>query len=382
MAITPFAIPYSESDVADLRMRLANTKWPPSPPGAAAEYGFPLGLLREICAYWGDRFDWKKQVNRLSTFEHFRYFDGECGIHFLHQRGRGPAPLPIILTHGWPGSFVEMLRLIPLLTDPSSYGGDPRDAFHVVVPSLPGYGFSDVPTKPGVNVFRIAEMWTELMCELGYPRFAAQGGDIGAGVTSALGLRHSDHLIGIHLNFIPGSYQPFLTNPIDMDETEKTFHADVGHWREQHGAYSHIQRTQPQTAAYGLTDSPVALAAWIVEKFQNWSDCGGDVRSRFTFDELLTNVSLYWMTDTIASSFWLYLEGAKAPMQFGPSDRIQVPCAVAQFPKELIFPPRAWVERGYNVHQWTNMPRGGHFAAWEEPDLLAEDIRSFFRNLR
>jgi microsomal epoxide hydrolase len=220
------------------------------------------------------------------------------------------------------------------------------------------------------------------MRELGYDRFAAQGGDLGAGVSTALGLRHPERVIGIHLNYIPGSYQPYLPPDAKLAPEEQEFVREKTRWFEQNGAYAHIQRTHPQTAAYGLNDSPAALAAWIVEKFRDWSDCDGDLYGRFTRDELLANVTLYWMTETIHSSFRLYWEGAQAPMQFREGDFVSAPCAIARFPKEAPFPPREWVERGYNVQRWTEMPRGGHFAANEEPQLLADDIRSFFRGLR
>jgi len=373
-----FRLPYSEVAAADLRARLARTRWPDEIAGAAWEYGFDLSALREVCGYWKDHFDWKAQVERLSALDHYRY----SGIHFIYERGRGPDPLPLVLTHGWPGSFVEMIRIIPLLTDPGAHGGDPADSFDVVVPSLPGYGYSDRPTTRGMNAFRIAELWIELMESLGYDRFGAQGGDLGAAVTSVLGLRYPERMIGIHLNFIPGSYRPHLDPGVKMTAEEETFLERVSHWRDEYGAYSHLQRTQPQTAAYGLNDSPAALAAWILEKFRFWSDCDGDLYRRFSRDELLTNITLYWMTETIHSSFRLYYEGAKAPLHFAPGEFVRVPTAIAHFPKELMFPPRRWAERGYNIHRWTELPRGGHFAAMEEPGLLAEDIRAFYRPLR
>jgi len=251
-----------------------------------------------------------------------------------------------------------------------------------VIPSLPGYGFSDRPAAPGMNVFRVAEVWAGLMNELGYQHFAAQGGDLGAGVSTALGLRYPDRVIALHLNFIPGSYRPFLEPGTKITAAEEEFFKVIGQWVDERGAYSHVQRTRPQTAAYGLNDSPAGLAAWILEKFREWSDCDGDVYRRFTPDELLANVTLYWMTQTIHSSFRMYFEGRKAPLQFGEGEFIQAPTAIAHFPKELPFPPRTWIERGYNVQHWTEMPRGGHFAAAEEPELLAEDLRVFFRQFR
>jgi pimeloyl-ACP methyl ester carboxylesterase len=382
MGIEPFSIPFSQPAVDDLRDRLRRTRWPDEISGANWEYGVDLSFLQQICEYWSERFDWKAQVERFSTFHHYRYSSENPRIHFIHERGKGPAPIPMILTHGWPGSFLEMMRIIPLLTDPASYGGSSSDAFDVVIPSLPGYGFSDRPAGPGMNVFRIAELWTRLMNELGYNRFAAQGGDLGAGVSTALGLRHPDRIIALHLNYIPGSYRPFLEPATKLTSAEEEFFKVAGRWADERGAYAHVQRTRPQTVAYGLNDSPTGLAAWILEKFREWSDCDGDVCRRFTRDELLANVTLYWTTETIHSSFRLYFEGRKAPLQFGAGEFVHAPTAIAHFPKELPFPPRIWIERGYNVQHWTEMPRGGHFAAAEEPELLTEDLRAFFRRFR
>jgi pimeloyl-ACP methyl ester carboxylesterase len=382
MGIEPFSIPFSQSAVDDLRGRLERTRWPDEIPGANWQYGVDLSFLQQICEYWRDRFDWKAQVERFSAFHHYRRSSETIGIHFIHERGKGPAPIPLILTHGWPGSFLEMLPIIPLLTDPASYGGSSGDAFDVVVPSLPGYGFSDRPGAPGMNVFRVAELWTSLMNELGYKRFGAQGGDLGAGVSTALGLRHHDNIIALHLNFIPGSYRPFLEADTEITSAEEEFFKVISQWADERGAYSHVQRTRPQTPAYGLNDSPVGLAAWILEKFREWSDCDGDVYRRFTPDELLANVTLYWMTQTIHSSFRMYFEGRKTPLQFGEGEFVHAPTAIAHFPRELPFPPRVWIERGYNVQHWTEMPRGGHFAAAEEPELLADDLRAFFRRFR
>ncbi len=378
MAIEPFAIPFSQSAVDDFRDRLARTRWPDEVQGADWQYGFDRGFLQEICRYWIDQFDWKAQVERLSAFHHYRYLADGVGVHFIYERGKGPHPIPLILTHGWPGSFLEFLRLIPLLTGPAAHDENLTTSFDVVVPSLPGYGFSDRPDRPGMNTARIAALWANLMGQLGYSRFAAQGGDIGASVSTMLGLRHAHRMIGIHLNYIPGSYRPYLKQGAKLTSAEQQFLSDAERWYEQSGAYAHIQRTRPQTAAYALNDSPAGLAAWILEKFHDWSDCDGELRQRFVLDELLANVTLYWMTETINSSFRLYYEGRKAPLQFGETDFVRVPCAVARFPKEEPFPPREWIERGYNVRHWSDMPRGGHFAAWEEPELLAQDIRSFF----
>jgi pimeloyl-ACP methyl ester carboxylesterase len=382
MPVDSFSIPFSQLAVDDLRDRLLRTRWLDEPAGSAWTYGVDREFLRDICEYWRDHFNWESQVKRLSALHHYRYLANGTAIHFIYERGKGADPMPLILTHGWPGSFIEMEAIIPLLTDPAAHGGDSADCFDVIVPSLPGFGFSQLSPGGGANAFRVADLWAGLMKELGYSRFGAQGGDLGASVSTALGLRYPDRVSGIHLNFIPGSYRPYVEPGTRLDPVEEQFLADVGRWRDEHGAYAHLQGTRPQTAAYGLNDSPVGLAAWLLEKFRDWSDCDGDVYRRFSRDQLLTNVTLYWMTQTIFSSFRMYYEGRKAPLHFERGDRVGVPCAFACFPKEIVFPPRPWVERGYNVQRWTDMPRGGHFAAAEEPELLAEDIRMFFRSVR
>jgi pimeloyl-ACP methyl ester carboxylesterase len=379
--IETFSLPYSDAAVEDLRTRLDRTRWPDEIPGSGWEYGVDLDFMRKLCAYWKDIFDWKTQVEALAAFHHFRCAVDGTRIHFIHERGKGPAPIPLILTHGWPGSFLEMLKIIPLLTDPAAHGGDPAVSFDVVVPSLPGFGFSDRPTRRGMNTFRIADLWTALMRELGYQHFGAQGGDFGASVSTILGLRHPQHIMGVHLNYIPGSYRPYLARATKLQAVEQQFLDDADGWYVDYGAYAHLQRNTPLTAAYGLHDSPVGLAAWIVEKFRDWADCDGEVERRFTKDELLSNITLYWMTETIHSSCRLYFETKKQPVNFKRGEQVRVPCAIAHFPKEAPFPPRAWIERGYNIQRWTEMPRGGHFAAAEEPELLARDIAAFFRSL-
>ena len=382
MSIEPFLLPYSEAAVQDLRSRLAHTRWPDEILASGWQYGAALDFMRRLCDYWKDQFDWKAQIEKLSAFHHYRCTRYGIGIHLIHERGKGPSPLPLLLTHGWPGSFLEMLKIIPLLTDPAKHGGDSADSFDVVAPSLPGFGFSDRPTQAGMNTWRIAELWDGLMSELGYRRFAAQGGDFGASVSTILGLRHSPRVVGIHLNYIPGSYRPYLEPGTQLAAIEQNFLDDSDRWYADSGAYAHLQRTTPLTAAYGLNDSPAALAAWIVEKFRDWADCDGDVECRFSRDELLSNVTLYWMTETIHSSCRLYNETSKAPLHFGRGEQVLVPCGIAHFPREAPFPPRAWIERGYNIQHWTEMPRGGHFAAAEEPELLTRDIADFLRPLR
>jgi len=382
MTIQRFDIPYSAASDEDLRRRLAQTRWPDQIPGSHWDYGVSLDYMKEICRYWKDEFDWKRQTEKMSAFHHYRYASRRGAIHFIHERGKGSAPIPLLLTHGWPGSFLEMLKVIPMLADPASYGGDAADAFDVIVPSLPGYGFSDRPTESGVNTSRVAEMWMELMTALGYERLAAQGGDWGADVTTLLGLRYAKRVIGIHLNSIP-PYKPYLEPGTILCEVEQHFLKEADRWYDESGAYDHIQKTTPQTLAYGLNDSPIGLAAWILEKFRDWSDCDGDLERRFAKDELLSNITLYWMTQTIHSSCRLYYEDSRAPLHFQKGDYVSVPCGIALFAKrEGPSPPKRWVERGFNVRHWTELPHGGHFPALEEPERLVEDIRLFFRTLR
>ena len=382
MSIEAFVLPFSELAVHDLQQRLDRTRWPDTISGSKWEYGADLDYMGELCAYWRTQFDWKAQVEKLAALHHYRYTADGLGIHFIQKRGKGPRPLPLLITHGWPGSFLEMLKILPMLTDPAAYGGDSADSFDVVIPSLPGYGFSDRPSEPGMNTFRIAEIWAGLMEELGYSHYGAQGGDFGANISTVLALRNPERVVGLHLNYIPGSYKPYLEADDTLSKGERQFLEDDESWHEQSGAYLHLQATEPQTVAYALNDSPAGLAAWLIEKFRDWADCDGEVERRFTRDELLTNITLYWMTQTIHSSCRLYFESRRAPLHFRKGEYVSVPCGVARFPKEDPFPPRDWVERGYNVQRWTEMPKGGHFAAMEEPELLVRDIREFFRSHR
>jgi pimeloyl-ACP methyl ester carboxylesterase len=310
------------------------------------------------------------------------HIDG-LDVHFVHERGKGPSPLPLVLTHGWPGSFAEMLEIIPLLADPAAHGGDAADAFDVVVPSLPGFGFSQAPQHPGVSSKRVAQMWSALMTGLGYDRFGAQGGDIGAGVSMWLGRLYPEQLIGLHLNYIPGGFLPPLGDgspPISAEEA--AFRNKAASWFASEGAYSAQQSSKPLTLAYALSDSPVGLAAWIAEKFRTWSDCGGEIERVFTLDQVLTDISLYWFSGNVASTLRIYKENRVEPLTFDPGERVEPALGMALFPAELPTPPRSWVERVFDVQRWTTMSRGGHFAAMEQPQLLAEEIRAFFRPLR
>lgn len=380
--LQPFTIAVPQSALDDLHQRLSLTRWPDEIPGSGWAYGSNLAYMKELVRYWQTTFDWRSQEQKLNTFAHFHTTIDGTKIHFLHMRGNGPHPIPLLLTHGWPSSFVEMLKILPRLTDPAQYGGDPADTFDVIVPSLPGYGFSDRPPQPRMTDAQIAGMWNRLMTDvLGYTRFAAYGGDVGGGVTCQLGRLYPQQVIGIHVLNV--SVLPYLgSDAPPLSEQESRFLADRERWDAEEGAYAHIQQTRPQTLAYGLNDSPAGLAAWIVEKFRAWSDCDGEVERRFSKDELLTNISLYWLTQTINSSFGPYYTDDDENNTLRKGERVEVPCAFALFPKNLEHPPRELAERGYNVQRWTQMPRGGHFPALEEPALLAEDIRAFFRPMR
>jgi pimeloyl-ACP methyl ester carboxylesterase len=383
MRNAPYRIHVTDDVLEDLKGRLARTRWPDDLEGAGWECGFDRAYLHELTAYWRGQFDWRARERALNAFSNFRADVGGVGVHFIHERGVGRRPLPLLLTHGWPGTFAEFVKIIPLLTDPGKHGGDPDDAFDVVVPSIPGYGFSDRPSKAGMSGSRVADLWASLMEGLGYARFGAQGGDWGATIATWLAVKEASSLVGIHLNYIPGSYRPH-TGPgsRETSEAERRFLDERARWIDEEGAYGHIQATRPQTLAFGLNDSPAALAAWIVEKFREWGDCGGDVERRFSRDELLTHVTIYWATQTIGSSMRLYHESRGTPLAFQAGERIHVPAGVARFAKEAPMPPREWVERVYDVRRWTEFPRGGHFAAMEEPEMLASDIREFFRPLR
>ena len=383
MAVQPYKIEIPDSVLDELKSRLERTRWPDELPGTGWDYGSNLDYVKELVEYWRTKFDWHAQEKLINSFSHFKSEVDGLNIHFIHEKGKGPNPMPLVITHGWPGTFFEMYKVIPMLSDPASHGGDPADAFDVVAPSMPGYGFSDATDKRGLSVLSIGDLWAKLMSEnLGYQRFAAQGGDWGARVTAKLGLSHGDKVIGIHTTSTssPTPYQGPGTR--ELSEAEKAMLAQRVQWLADEGGYSHIQATKPQTLSYGLNDSPAGLAAWIVEKYRTWSDCGGDVESRFTKDELLTTITIYWVTQSINSSTRLYYESFFQAWDLAKDEKIQVPVAIASFPRENSVPLREWAERSFNIQQWTDMPSGGHFAALEEPDRLVEDIRKFFRGLR
>jgi pimeloyl-ACP methyl ester carboxylesterase len=381
MSAQTFAIQIDDDVLSDLQQRLQRIRWPDEIAGAGWDYGTNLDYLKQLVAYWRDAYDWRAQERLLNSFPQFQATIDGFGLHFLHIKGQGPRPMPLIISHGWPGSFFEMYKIIGPLTDPASHGGSEQDAFDVVVPSLPGYGFSQRPNERGMNVARIAELFLRLMRdELGYQRFGAQGGDWGSSITSRLGYAYPQHLIGIHLNMISSRLAVQESERLGDSPELQRWRAQLQHYRQDEGAYSRIQGTRPQTLAYGLNDSPAGLAGWIIEKFRAWSDCQGDVERAFSKDELLTNIMIYWVTQTINSSTRLYYEVDHTP---GPMfGRVDVPTGVAAFPHEIVVPVRSIAERIYNIQRWSVMQAGGHFAALEQPEALVHEIRAFFRPLR
>ncbi len=377
----PFKINVADSVLTDLRERLERVRWPGEIPNTAWDYGANLAYIKELVDYWRTHYDWRAHERQLNRWPQFRVTIDAQRIHYLHARGNGPNPFPLIITHGWPGSIAEFTEIIGPLTDPAAHGGDPADAFDVIAPSLPGYGFSDPTRDRQVNIIRIAEWFAVLMKNvLGYTRYGAQGGDWGAMVTSRLGFADAQHVAGIHLNMV--GVAPHPANRQNLSQAEQTFLKSIDKWRGEETGYQNIQGTKPQTLGYALNDSPVGLCAWITEKFRTWSDCDGEVENAYTKDQLLTNIMIYWVTQTINSSTRLYFEERHHPWRMGKDDKITVPTAIALFPKEIATPPREWAERAYNVQRWTPMPAGGHFAAMEQPKLLVEDVRAFFRALR
>ena len=378
----PYTISIPDEVLTDLAQRLANTRFPDQLEDAGWDYGTELAYLKELCEYWQSEFDWRKQEAALNRFDHYRTGIDGITVHCIHQRSSEPEALPLIITHGWPGSVFEFTKILGPLCDPAAHGGDPADAFHVVCPSMPGYGFSDPPRKPGFDIKSVAEVNKQLMAKLGYTRYGAQGGDWGAPATSWLAILDEEHVCGIHLNMVTAR-PPKDGDPTEGLTAEELRRVDEARqFTKLETGYQRIQGTKPQTLGYGLNDSPAGLAAWIVEKFRTWSDCNGDVETRFTKDELLTNIMIYWATQTITSSTRLYCESFRG-QRFGPAaGRVEAPTACAIFPKELARLPRKWAEQSYNITRWTEMPSGGHFAALEEPALLVEDIRAFFRTVR
>jgi pimeloyl-ACP methyl ester carboxylesterase len=380
--VVPFAVTFDPADVDDLRRRLLNTRWPERETVEDWSQGVPLSFVRDLAEHWCDGYDFAAAEARMNTWPQFITHLDDLDIHFVHARSAEPDALPLVITHGWPGTFVEFLDIIGPLTDPAAHGGDPRDAFHVVCPSLPGYGFSGKPATPGHGIGWIAEQWAELMRRLGYDRYGAQGGDWGSAVTVALGEGHRDQVAGIHVNM------PTVVLALAQDATEAERRAfkDFAWHTEWGTGYQHQQSTRPQTLGYGLADSPVGQLAWVVEKFWAWADCDGDPYTVFTKEQLLDNATIYWFSSTGASSARLYWEGA-SPAALAAiaarTDPITVPTGCSVFPREIRRPSRRQAEQRYhNIHYWNEPPRGGHFAAFEQPSLFVNEVRSSFRPLR
>jgi len=380
--IEPFRVEVDGALLDDLSSRLSQTRLPDQIEGTGWEYGIPTRYLSELVGYWRDEYDWRAQEGRLNRLDHFRtVIDGQS-IHFVHARSAQPDAMPLVLTHGWPGSIVEFLDVIPRLTHPEEHGGGVADAFHVVAPSLPGYGFSEPTRTPGWDPWRVARAFVELMRRLGYTRYGAQGGDWGAQVATRIGALDPDHCAAIHLNMAIADPPPRHDggDPVELSEQDKADLAAMQRFQREEVGYAIEQSTKPQTLGVALNDSPAGLLAWIVEKLRGWSDCDGDPERVFTRDQMITNVMTYWVTGTITSSARLYWE-LQHSNQRAP-ERVEVPTGIARYPKEVIRFPRPWVERRYNVAHWADMPRGGHFAAMEQPELFVGDLRTFFRNVR
>ena len=379
-AIVPFRIQVPDAELADLKQRLARTRFPDEIEGSGWTYGTDLTYLKALVAYWQTTFDWRAQERRLNAFDQFKTTIDGLEIHFIHQRSKVPGAMPLVISHGWPGSIVEFTKVIGPLTDPVAHGGRAEDAFHVVALSLPGYGFSGRPREAGYSPERIAGVIARLMATLGYTRYGVQGGDWGAIISPFVALNDAAHVAGLHLNMCTAGPPAGVANPAEgVPAAELARMKDRQDYMANERGYSQIQGTRPQTVGYGLNDSPAGLPAWIVEKLRSWSDSNGDVESRFTKDEILTNVTIYWVTQTITSSARLYFESRRAA---APQRRVEVPTACAIFPAEVVYSPRKYVEARFNLKRWTEMPRGGHFAALEEPQLFTEDVRAFFRELR
>jgi len=381
-AIRPFTIRVPEAVLTDLRARLDKARLPEPLQGDGWTHGTDIRYLRELVAYWRNGFDWRAAERRLNQFEQFITNIDGLDIHFIHRRSKQPGALPLLITHGWPGSIAELTKIIGPLTEPAAHGGQAGDAFHVVMPSIPGFAFSDQPREPGFDPARIAAVESRLMARLGYSRYGAQGGDWGSIISTQVALNDAPHVVGLHLNMCFGG-APAGTDPTaGLSAAERERLAARQAFQAEETGYQQIQGTKPQTIGVALNDSPVGLAAWIVEKFRTWCDCNGNPETVFTKDELLTNIMLYWVTQTAASSARIYYESRHAPPSPAAARRIEVPTACADFPKEIIWSPRRWLERRYNITRWTEMPRGGHFAALEQPQLLVDDIRAFFRTVR
>jgi len=381
MTLQKFQIQIPDKTLEELFSRLSNTRWPNQLKDSDWERGMKKDYLQFLLHYWQNGYDWRTQEKELNSYSQFKCNIDGIDIHFIWEKGKGKNPIPIILTHGWPDSFLRYKKVINKLTDPTRFGGDPNDSFDVIIPSLPGFGFSDKPEHSGCNNARVAELWVKLMTEkLGYTKFAAAGGDIGSGVTRYMALNHPKLLTGIHLTDV-GIIRDLLmaSDESKLSATEIAYKKNAQQWMTQEAGYISIQSTKPQTLSYGLSDSPVGTAAWILEKFRSWSDCKGQLENSYSKDELLTNVMIYWLTNSLSSSVEMYYENTHS---LPPMGKIEVPTGIALFAQDILLPPKEWAEKNLNIVQWTEIPNGGHFTAMEEPDLFVEDICKFYRKFR
>jgi pimeloyl-ACP methyl ester carboxylesterase len=383
-SIVPFRVDIPQAELDDVRRRLLGTRWPREDVANADwQAGTNLAYMRELVGYWLDRYDWRVHERAMNAFAQYRTAIDGVPIHFIHERGKGPSPMPLIINHGWPWTFWDMRKIIRPLADPAAFGGDPADAFDVVAPSLPGFAFSSPVEAPVTNFFTTADLWVKLMRRLGYDRFATQGGDVGAMVSAQLGHKYADRIIGAHLHLLLPTKPP-LPEAADFAPDELAFGAKTAAFMQDGSGYMHIQRTRPQTIAFAMHDSPVGLAAWLIEKRRAWGDCRGDLEAVFSKDDLITTAMLYWLTETYVSSARHYYDGKKEHWDH-VHDRLPVveaPTGVLQFKGDVILQPRKWAERYFNLQRWNVMEKGGHFAPMEAPEVLVEDVRAFFRPLR
>jgi pimeloyl-ACP methyl ester carboxylesterase len=385
--VEPFTVAAPDAVLADLKARLDRSRPAADFANADWSYGTNGRYLAELVDYWRSDYDWRHNEALINRHAHFRTVIDGMPIHFIHEKGKGGRPIPLILNHGWPCTFWDFQKIIGPLTDPAAYGGDPADSFDVIIPSLPGYGFSTPLTTAGVTFSRTADMWVTLMRDiLGYERFAVQGGDWGGFVGAELGHKYADHVIGLHLNSM--AYLHNLSGqtlpPLEYAPDERAWMERTRHFYDHENAYMQVQSTKPQTLAFAMNDSPIGLCAWLLEKRRSWSDCGGDVERRFSKDDLITSAMLLWITESFGTSARYYYEGKHNPWR-PAHDRmpvVEAPTAIAIFPEEVALRPRQWAERYFNLKRWSKFPAGGHFPAMEEPDFLVGDLRAFFRDLR
>ncbi|MEQ8652130.1 MAG: epoxide hydrolase [Kiloniellales bacterium] len=377
-----FTLDIPDSTLSDLAQRLAFARLPERTPGEAWAYGSDVAYMRELIDYWKGSFDWRKEEAALNALPNYKVALDGIDLHYLAVPGKGPNPTPLLLLHGWPGSVFEFLDILPRLTDPARFGGDPKDALTVIAPSLPGFGLSFTAGQPRFGLEEMAETMSRLMREvLGIPRYLLQGGDWGCFVATRLAYTNPDEVLGLHLNLLPLRREPEMF--ADEDPETKRYLGELKHWMKEETGYQWIQGTRPQTLAFALTDSPLGLAAWIVEKFHTWTDCSGDIESALDRDRMLANISLYWFTGAINSSFWPYYARMHRPWPIPKGATIEVPTGYAAFPKEILRPGRRLAETTFSdIRRWTEMPRGGHFAALEQPEALAHEVLAFARSLR